>query len=106
MLLSPPLLPTLSDWLCRPAPRIIYYLDVTAVSVFTLEYLLRWYASANRLMFPISLKNIIDILAIVPFYMSPLPPLCDGGLVVRTASCPCLQHMPVAMPIGRVATEH
>jgi hypothetical protein len=68
------------------AMSIIYWLDVTAVSVFTLEYILRWYASPSRLYFPIHLKNIIDILAIAPFYLSPLPPLCDGDHVVRPSS--------------------
>jgi len=68
------------------AMAVIYYLDVTAVSVFTLEYILRWYASANRLTFPIFLKNIIDILAIAPFYLSPLPPLCEQGVVLGRSS--------------------
>ena len=39
------------------------------MSVFTAEYLLRLYASDNRLKFLVNKMNIVDLLAVAPFYV-------------------------------------
>lgn len=38
-------------------------------SFFTLEYLIRWFTSDNRRTYPFKLLSVIDLLAILPFYI-------------------------------------
>ena len=50
-----------------------YYLDlfeIITVSIFTLEYILRFYVSDKKIRYIFSFYGIIDILAILPFYLS------------------------------------
>ncbi len=59
---------------------IFHYFDIFSVAIFSIEYALRFYSSAenevgegpitNRLHFATSASGIIDILAILPFYIS------------------------------------
>lgn len=53
--------------------RVIYFLNVVeiiTVIIFSLEYLLRIIFSKNRFKFIFSFFGIIDLLAILPFYLS------------------------------------
>mmetsp|Transcript_15392 Transcript_15392/g.36567 ORF Transcript_15392/g.36567 Transcript_15392/m.36567 type:complete len:794 (+) Transcript_15392:707-3088(+) len=63
--------------------RVLFVIDALCCSAFALEYLLRWIASPAPLCFPLRLSNIIDLIAIVPFYISPFMPECgsDGQVV-------------------------
>jgi voltage-gated potassium channel len=46
--------------------------DLLIVGIFTLEYFIRWYHAADRVRYPFTLLAIIDLLAILPFYISHL----------------------------------
>ena len=49
--------------------EILSYLEVVIVIIFTFEYLLRLIVSKNKIGFIFSFWGIIDLLAIVPFYL-------------------------------------
>ena len=44
--------------------------EIVVVTVFTIEYLVAWWLSDNRLKHPFRLLSILDLLAILPFYLS------------------------------------
>ncbi len=50
--------------------KFLYYSEVLVVSLFTIEYLYRLYFSPNRLQFIFSFYGIIDLVAILPFYLA------------------------------------
>lgn len=47
-----------------------FCLDTACVCIFTLEYLLRLYAAPNRCKFMRSVMSVIDVVAILPYYIS------------------------------------
>ena len=49
--------------------HVLYFLEVTVVIIFTAEYLLRIYVANKKLAYVFSLLGIIDLLAILPFYI-------------------------------------
>jgi len=59
-------LPNLSE----PTRRLLYYIEVFTVLVFTAEYLLRMYVADRKRSFLFSFFGLIDLLAILPFYVS------------------------------------
>ena len=50
--------------------RILYYFEVVCVIVFTIEYILRIYYNDNPLKYIFSFYGLIDLLAILPFYLT------------------------------------
>ncbi len=60
---------TLPD-LSEPFRRFLYFVEVATVAIFTLEYALRVVVADNRLRFIFSFYGLIDLLAILPFYMA------------------------------------
>lgn len=50
-------------------PRLFFVIDAFCMTVFTVEYILRLYASDNRLKFIVNKMNIVDLLAVAPFYV-------------------------------------
>lgn len=50
-------------------PRVFFAFDAFCMSVFTLEYILRLYAADNRWKFIINKMNVVDLLAVAPFYV-------------------------------------
>ena len=58
----PDLSPTTRQWL--------HGIEVATVAVFTIEYLLRLYFAERKLSFALSFFGIIDLLAILPFYVA------------------------------------
>ena len=44
--------------------------EAVVVAIFTVEYLVRWALSENRSRYPFSFLAIVDLLAILPFYIS------------------------------------
>jgi len=50
--------------------EFLRYSEVAIVSIFTVEYLYRIYAAEKRLGFIFSFYGIIDLLAILPFYLA------------------------------------
>lgn len=50
--------------------EFLYYFEVFCVSIFTAEYLLRFIFAKKKLGYIFSFYGIIDLLAILPFYLS------------------------------------
>ncbi len=50
--------------------NILYKIEIGIVVVFTVEYLLRVYTAKNKLKFIFSFFGIVDLFAILPFYLS------------------------------------
>ena len=61
-------LETLPDLSSR-MQHVLYSLEVTVVIIFTAEYLLRIYVANKKLAYVFSLLGLIDLLAILPFYI-------------------------------------
>ena len=59
---------TLPD-LSPSTQHFLYALELTVVIIFTVEYALRIYVADNKLAYIFSLLGIIDLLAILPFYI-------------------------------------
>lgn len=57
--------------------RYLHYIEIAVVILFSIEYLLRIYVAKNRLAYLFSFYGIIDLLAILPFYLA-------TGLDLRT----------------------
>ena len=49
---------------------IFFSLDTACVFIFTFEYLMRFYAAPNRFKFARSVMSVIDVVAILPYYIS------------------------------------
>jgi len=55
----------------KPETRtFLRWIEIVCVIVFTIEYVLRIYVSARKLRFIFSFFGLIDLLAILPFYLS------------------------------------
>ncbi len=50
--------------------KVLHYIDLFIVVIFTIEYILRIYLAKYKLRFVFSLLGLIDLLAILPFYIS------------------------------------
>jgi voltage-gated potassium channel len=59
---------TLPD-LSQATIQFLYYSEIIIVSIFTLEYLYRLYISEGKIKFVFSFYGVIDLLAILPFYL-------------------------------------
>lgn len=49
---------------------IFFSLDTACVAIFSIEYLLRLYAAPDRFKFSRSVMSVIDVVAILPYYIS------------------------------------
>lgn len=56
--------------LTEQTKEYLYYFEVFCVSIFTAEYLLRFIFAKKKLGYVFSFYGIIDLLAILPFYLS------------------------------------
>jgi voltage-gated potassium channel len=64
---------------------VLRYLEIACVAVFTMEYLLRLYVADNRWKFVFSFYGLIDLIAILPFYLTTMfPVVFSSGLDLRT----------------------
>lgn len=50
-------------------PNFFFTFDAVCIGVFTLEYILRLYAAENRWKFIVNKMNVVDLLAVAPFYI-------------------------------------
>jgi voltage-gated potassium channel len=60
---------TLPD-LSQATIQFLSYSEISIVSIFTLEYLYRLYISEGKVKFIFSFYGLIDLLAILPFYLA------------------------------------
>ena len=56
--------------LSKTTTQVLKFIEVATVFVFTLEYLCRLYVANNKLRFIFSFYGIIDLMAILPFYIA------------------------------------
>jgi voltage-gated potassium channel len=55
----------------QPSTRLwLYRFEVFSVTVFTLEYVLRWLGAVPRRSYILSFYGIVDLVAILPFYLT------------------------------------
>ena len=50
--------------------KILNSIEIFSVSIFTVEYLLRFYSAKSRIKFFFSFFGLIDLIAILPFYLA------------------------------------
>ncbi len=50
--------------------KILYVIEAVTVAIFTVEYALRFYVADSRIRFVFSFYGLIDLFAILPFYIS------------------------------------
>ncbi len=50
--------------------NILYIVEVFTVAVFTVEYILRFSIAENKLKFIFSFYGVVDLIAILPFYVA------------------------------------
>ncbi|MBU2445354.1 MAG: ion transporter [Bacteroidetes bacterium] len=50
--------------------NVLDYLEIISVTIFTIEYLLRLFVADSRIRFIFSFYGMIDLLAILPFYVA------------------------------------
>lgn len=64
-----------TEWCCKDKtceekhPQLFFVLDTFCMSVFTSEYILRLYAADHRGKFIVNKMNIVDLMAVAPFYV-------------------------------------
>lgn len=54
----------------QSARQLLWYFEVTIVAIFTLEYFYRIYSAKNKLKFIFSFYGLVDLVAILPFYLA------------------------------------
>jgi hypothetical protein len=69
---------------------VFFFTEMVCLTFFTLEFLLRFLSSPNKVEFMRGLMNIIDFIAIIPSYME-ITIAFSGGLVMapNKKSCKC-----------------
>ena len=70
-------LPTLSPQI----HRILHYIYIVTIIIFTIEYILRILAAESKWSFILSFYGIVDILSILPFYLSGLFVVIDTRFI-------------------------
>ncbi|OCT78991.1 potassium voltage-gated channel subfamily F member 1 [Xenopus laevis] len=76
-------------------------IETVCIGWFTLEYLLRLISSPNKLHFALSFMNIIDVLAILPFYVSIVLTHLGAGIMGLTNVQQAIQALRI-MRIARI----
>lgn len=51
--------------------RVLRWIEIVTVAIFTVEYLLRIYVADSKLRFVFSFFGLVDLVAILPFYIAP-----------------------------------
>lgn len=61
---------------------VFYYLEWCFTILFTIEYILRLYSAPNRLRYMLSFYGLVDLISILPTYISALTTLSVQSLIV------------------------
>lgn len=72
-------IPTLSE----EAKSFFYYAELILSSIFTLEYLMRIYASPKKMRYILSVWGIIDLLAVLPILLIPFSSQVQYFRIIR-----------------------
>lgn len=75
------LIETMPQWVKEPPPPF-FYIEAVCIAVFTVEFSIRLWACPNKKKFWKGPLNVIDFLAIVPFYIELASGGGTGGLAV------------------------
>lgn len=59
----------------------LHLIDTIIIIIFTIEYLVRWYYAPDRWRYPFTLMAVIDLVVILPFYISHLMDLRSLRLI-------------------------
>ena len=62
-------LETIPD-LSEQTKRLLLIVEIISVAIFTVEYIVRVYVADNKLRFILSFYGLIDLCAILPFYVA------------------------------------
>lgn len=84
---------TLPD-LSEQTRNVLAWIEAVTVGVFTVEYLLRLYLASHRMRFVFSFFGIVDLLAILPFYIA-------SGLDLRSVRAFRLFRLVRTLKLGR-----
>jgi len=55
---------------CDKHSSLLHFIEVATVSIFTIEYILRFIVAEKKLAFVFSFYGLVDLLAVLPFYLS------------------------------------
>lgn len=64
-------------------PELFFYIEFFFTIIFTIEYILRIYLSTHKLNYVRSFFGMVDLLAILPFYISLFIPGAQSLMVIR-----------------------
>lgn len=70
---------TLPDFDNDDARRDFFIVEAIAITVFTLEYGIRWWAHEDKYKYMTEPLNVIDLVAILPFYIDLILIISDAG---------------------------
>ncbi|KAG5282708.1 hypothetical protein AALO_G00058990 [Alosa alosa] len=77
-----------------------FCMDTACVMIFTVEYLMRLFAAPSRYRFVRSVMSIIDVVAILPYYIGLVMTNNEGGAGATLASVQRVPHLQVLAPLA------
>jgi hypothetical protein len=85
--------------------RLIEKADYFFIAVFSLEYVVRLLVSGNMYEFAVTVPNLVDVVAILPFYVELLMSAVTGAVRALPCRCASLPHAPPTSHAAREVAE-